>query len=242
MGQYKSSLILLGAFLAIGLTMSGYFIGQTMYNGKVALNTAEAKGLAERTVEADEADWRINFSISWKGDKELASYYSKAEENQKTIIDLLKENGLKESEIDSGLIDYSKREFRNKEQILVDTKHYLNGSIKVTTKNVKIIKGIRAKVNKLITQGIAIDNGTPSYHFTKLNDIKPEMLSEATKNARVAANEFAKNANVEVGGIRSAVQGTFIVRDQGESYGDSRKIMKNVRIVTTIRFYLTESI
>jgi hypothetical protein len=66
------------------------------------------------------------------------------------------------------------------------------------------------------------------------------MLSEATKNARIAANEFAKNANVTVGKIRSARQGNFFVRDAGEQYGDTAKIEKDVRVVTTITFYLND--
>lgn len=68
------------------------------------------------------------------------------------------------------------------------------------------------------------------------------MLKEATKNARIAANEFAKNANAEVGGIRSARQGSFYIRDEGHNYGDTKKITKKVRVVTTITFYLKDSI
>ncbi len=65
------------------------------------------------------------------------------------------------------------------------------------------------------------------------------MLKEATKNARIAANEFAANAGVEVGGIRNAKQGSFIIRDVVENYGDIKKIEKDVRVVTNITFYLT---
>ena len=66
------------------------------------------------------------------------------------------------------------------------------------------------------------------------------MLSEATRNARIAANEFAKNAGVKVGRIRSAYQGGFSIRDVGDDYSDTGKIEKNVRVVTTIEFYLTD--
>lgn len=66
MDSSRIGITFLGPFLAVGLTLGGYFIGQTMYNGKVALNTAEAKGLAERVVQADTADWQIGFSRSWQ--------------------------------------------------------------------------------------------------------------------------------------------------------------------------------
>ena len=66
------------------------------------------------------------------------------------------------------------------------------------------------------------------------------MLKEATQNAKVAANEFAESAGAKVGRIRSARQGGFIIRDAGEEYGDTQKIEKDVRVVTTISFYLTD--
>jgi len=73
-----------------------------------------------------------------------------------------------------------------------------------------------------------------------MNEIKPEMLKAATKNARIAANEFAENAGVKVGGIRSARQGSFVIRDVGQSYGETGKIEKDVRVVTSVTFFLVE--
>ncbi len=136
--------------------------------------------------------------------------------------------------------NYEFLEYRDENQNLVDEAHKLTGTISVESDKVEQVSKVRSNVNKLIAKGIDIENQAPAYYFTKLNEIKPAMLSEATKNARIAANEFAKNANVKVGGIRSAVQGNFFVRDAGEQYGDTAKIEKDVRVVTTITFYLTE--
>lgn len=230
----------LGLFIAIGLALGGYFISQTLYNAKVALNTAEVKGLAERKVTSDHAHWTISFSATGNTREEIPALYKKAEDDQKIIVNLLKENGIKESEIIIGVIDYNYHEFRNENKILVDQKHQLLGSITVETDNVNLISKVRTNINKLIAQGIDVQNGLPKYRFTKLNDIKPEMLMEATKNARLVADEFAKNAGASVGGIRSAKQGGFNIRDAGEEYGDTRKIQKEVRVVTTITFYLTD--
>ena len=104
----------------------------------------------------------------------------------------------------------------------------------------ELVSSARSKLNELIALGIDIRNNAPSYHFTSLNEIKPEMLKDATTNARIAANEFAANAGVKVGSIRTARQGGFIIRDIGESYADTTKIEKDVRVVTTITFYLTD--
>lgn len=238
--ENRSGLFFPALFVAIGLGLAGYFIGQTLYNAKVALNTAEAKGLAERRVKADRANWDIVYTEKGASRKEVPSLYAKAEKDQQMILNLLKENGFDESEINLGVLDYDYQEFRDENQRLVDQTHSLVGTISVETEKVELVGKVRASVNKLIAQGIDIENKAPTYRFTKLNEIKPDMLREATKNARIAANEFAENAGVKVGGIRSALQGSFYVRDAGEDYGDTAKIDKDVRVVTTITFYLTE--
>lgn len=236
----QSNFFFLGLFIAIGLASCGYFASQTIYNAKVALNTAEAKGLAERRVRANRVNWIIRFSVAGKKKSAIPSLYKEAEANQATILDLLKEHGFEGSEMNVGVIDYYHQEFRDNNRALVDESHQLTGSIHIETSKIEQISTARAAIGKLITQGINIQSEAPQYRFTKLNEIKPAMLKEATKNARLAANEFAQNAGVTVGGIRNAHQGSFHVRDAGQDYGDTAKINKDVRVVTTITFYLTD--
>jgi hypothetical protein len=233
---------ILGASLliAIGMAAGGYFIGQTLYNAKVGINTAEVKGLAERRVEADRAYWKIEYTVAGNKQSEIPALYEKSESDQKQVIQLLKENGFDESEILPGVISYEEKEFRGEDQKLVDVRYLLKGSIDVETNKVKLLSGVRSKMNQLIARGLDLNNNAPTYYFTKLNQIKPQMLQEATRNARIAANEFAANAGVKVGRIREARQGGFIIRDVGEEYGDTKKIDKDVRVVTTITFYLNK--
>lgn len=226
--------------LAVGVSIAGYFISQTLFNAKVALNTAEVKGLAERRVQADRAYWSIGYTVTGNNKGKISELYQQSEENQQKIMSILLQNGFEKSEIAPGVINYSKQEYRDEKQKVVDETYSLNGSIEVETSKVKLLSEVRAKMNSLIAQGLDIKNNHPSYYFTKLNEIKPDMLKEATKNARVAANEFATNAGVTVGGIRDARQGGFIIRDVGENYGDTKKIDKEVRVVTNITFYLTK--
>lgn len=238
--ENQGGLLFLGLFVALGLAVAGYFVGQTLYNAKVALNTAEVKGLAERRVSADRVNWEIVYKVKGASREEIPNLYKEAEKHQQTIIGLLKDNGFDQGEVQLGVLDYEYFEFRDDNQRLVDQTHTLVGNISVETGKVELVSKVRTNVNKLIAQGIDIENQAPAYRFTKLNEIKPDMLREATKNARIAANEFAENAGVDVGGIRSARQGSFFVRDAGEEYGDTAKIEKDVRVVTTITFYLTE--
>ena len=193
-----------GLFMALGVTLAGYFVGQTMYNAKVALNTAEAKGLAERRVKADRASWVLSFQVSGPDRADIPKLYQMSEQNQQMIIDLLTESGFDADEIKLGVIDYSHQEFRDNNQNLVDEKQQLLGSIEVLTDKVDLVSEVRSRINRLITEGVDIGNQAPRYFFPRLNEIKPDMLREATQNARIAANEFADNAGTSVGRIRSA--------------------------------------
>jgi len=238
--QSQAGLIFLGLSLAAGIATAGYFVGGTIYNAKVAINTAEVKGLAERRVVADRADWKIVYTVSGASRADVPALYKQAGQQRDTIVALLKEAGFEEGEVDTGVVDYSVTEYRDDKQVLVDQTHSLAGTVHVDTDKVGQVAKARASVNELVARGFDLDNQAPRYFFTKLNDIKPAMLQEATVNARLAANEFAANAGVKVGRIRSALQGGFNIRDAGEEYGDSAKIEKDVRVVTTITFYLTD--
>lgn len=226
--------------ISLGIAVAGYFISQTLYNSKVALNTADVKGLAERRVEADKAYWQIQYTVSGSNKSEIPTLYEMSELDQQKIISLLLESGFSKEEVIPGVINYLKKEFRDENQKLVEERHFLVGEIDIQTYKVRLVSEVRAKLNKLIAQGLDVKNNAPAYHFTKLNDIKPDMLKEATKNARLAANEFAANAGVKVGGIRNARQGGFVIRDVGQNYGDTKKIEKDVRLVTNVTFFLIE--
>ena len=110
----------LGVFLAAGLALCGYFVGQTMYNAKVALNTAEAKGLAERRVRADRANWDIMHTVKGSKKEEIPSLYNLAEMHQKAIINLLKEHGFDFG----GYLSLEKG-------IFVDKKHFQNNILRL---------------------------------------------------------------------------------------------------------------
>lgn len=92
----------------------------------------------------------------------------------------------------------------------------------------------------LVRRGVTLQEGQGMrYSFTRLNDIKPQMVAAATRDARSAAEQFARDSGPSVGGIKSATQGYFSIdpRD-GEADGSSDTPYKKVRVVTTVDFYL----
>ncbi len=235
----RRHLVIAALLLALGITAAGYFVGQTLYNSRAGINTAEVKGLAERRVMADRAVWQIRYEVAGNDDSDMAELYARSEEQRQAVVEVLTAAGFDSDEITPGTVNYQRYEYRDSNQRLVEARRVLEGTIDVETAKVDVVASARARLNELIARGIDINNNPPRYLFTGLNDIKPEMLREATTNARIAADEFARNAGVAVGGIREARQGNFEIRDAGSEYGNTARIEKDVRVVTTISFYLS---
>lgn len=230
-------LMMLGALLAIGLSVSGYFIGNTLYKAKTAENIATVKGLAERNVKSDLAIWTLSFSLVGP---QLDGVFADAKQDRETIAEFLKEQGFKASEIRMEPLNSWRNEYRDNGK-LVDESFNVSSGVTVETSDIERVSEAYAKAGELIGRGVVLSSSTPRYLYTKLNDIKPELLGEATKSARVAAEQFAGDAGGKVGGIKTATQGNFsiLAKNSTESYGeDESSIAKTVRVVTTITFYM----
>ena len=117
----------------------------------------------------------------------------------------------------------------------------LKQDINVRTDNVDTVAAATSQTGDLIAQDIVLENQSATYFFTKLNTVKPQMLKEATENARQAAYEFAQNSGSKVGKIHTANQGVFSVqsRDDPNAY-EPTQINKKVRVVATIDYFLED--
>lgn len=224
--------------IAIGLIGCGYFIGNTLYKSRVAVNTATVKGLAEEKVKSDLAVWDLNYTMEAET---LEDAYASADEKKKIVIDFLTKKGFDEKELSTNNSGYL-QEFRDSDGVLQDKKYQVTTYITIRTPDVDKVEEVRQKVGDLMEKGVMMNNNAPNYHFTGLNEIKPKLLQEATKNARLAAKQFAEDAGAKVGTIQSASQGSFSITafdgDQNYSITDTSALYKKVRVVTTIAFYL----
>ena len=109
-----------------------------------------------------------------------------------------------------------------------------------------LLENVSQKVGDLVDQGIVLEGDNygpgsrPSYLFTGLNQLKPEMIAEATENARKSAEKFAADSGARIGGIRKANQGIFqiLARDRAPGVYEQNQLHKTVRVVSTIEYYL----
>lgn len=228
--------ILAAALLATGVALAGFFASQTILNGRIGANTAAVKGLSERLVESDKARWALSYSRTERDPALLGTAFSEVEAITKRLQDLLAAQGFEPAEVYVAPLVKNDFDERDSEGRVYDRYYQIAGSLTVSTDRPALIEPARAPILALAREGIEISEDTLEYSFTHLNEIKPDMLREATENARVAADEFARNAGVTVGGIQDATQGGFEVNEApGAAPGSTQKL---VRVVTNVSFYL----
>lgn len=226
--------------LAIGIFLGGRSIKQGIVQFKEMDRTVTAKGLSEKEVKADKATWPLKFKELGNDPAEL---YDRIETNTQTIVKFLKSNGFTDEEISLApptLVDQQANMSYSSETVRY--RYKANCVVTVVTKNVDLVRKLVSKQAELMRQGVTIvgneyDEGSiVSYEFTGLNDVKPEMIAEATKNARKTAERFAEDSDSKLGKIRTADQGQFSIenRDQNTPW------LKNIRVVTTVVYTLKD--
>ena len=199
-----------------------------------------AKGLSEKEVTADKATWPLKFKELGNDPAEL---YGRIEKDNSIIVEFLKSNGLTDEEISVApptLVDQQANMSYSNETVRY--RYKANCVVTVVTKNVELVRNLVNKQPELMRQGVTIvgneydDESVVSYEFTGLNTIKPEMIAEATKNARKTAERFAEDSESELGKIRTADQGQFSIQSRDKN----TPWLKNVRVVTTVVYYLKD--
>ena len=197
--------------------------------------TVSVRGLAEREVDADLAVWKMSYTI---GQDNLAQLQKNLDSNNMQIIEFLREYNLTENDFSilspeindvttNIYLDSSKRAFN----------YVAKQNILIRSNKIQDVMNASKNTSQLLGKGIAISSdydNKVNYYFNGLNQIKPQMIEEATKNARIAAEQFARDSQSKVGKIQTATQGLFSI----EAAAPGLEHKKNVRVVTTIVYTL----
>lgn len=223
--------------IATGLIVLGNQIKQGIDNFVDKDRVVTVKGLAEMEVPANKVTWPLMYK---EVGNDLSTLYNKISHTNKAIVDFLKDKGITGDEI---CINAPEIIDMQAERYVGENKTYrynVTTVITVTSNKVDLVRSLISEQGELLKQGIAITGGDYRYNirydYTSLNEIKPQMIEEATKNAREAALKFAKDSDSELGKIKRANQGQFSIenRDANTPY------IKNIRVVTTIEYSLED--
>ncbi|HEC1874664.1 TPA: SIMPL domain-containing protein [Campylobacter jejuni] len=227
-------------FMALAIVLASLILAfgfnKALNDFKTLERSVSVKGLSQKDVEADTLIFPIKFTRS---NNNLTNLYEDLEKDKQNILRFLQTQGVKADEISynaPNIIDKLSDPYRNDN--IVSFRYVGTGNLLIYTKNVKLGKSILEKIATLGKEGIVIkiENYEIEYLYTKLNEIKPQMIEEATLNARNAAIKFAQDSNSHLGKIKKASQGQFSIsnRDKNTPY------IKTIRVVSTIEYYLKD--
>lgn len=220
--------------LAFGMIAGGYLLGNGLVRAKDADRSVTVRGLAERDVTADLAIWTVAYSAQAE---DLTSAQAGADQDSAAIRGFFREMGFPADALQPTGVNVSQFTDNGVPKFTVRQRMTLRSTDIARAQN-----AVRRQF-ELVRRGVVLDEGSGiAYTFTKLNDIKPKMVAEATRDARASAEKFAADSGTSVGTIKSASQGYFEINardgDSGGGWGVSDTPYKKVRVVTTVDFYL----
>jgi hypothetical protein len=229
--------------------LGGWVLGSQIKAIRLADRYVTVKGLVERTVKSDSAIWPVTFK---EAGNELPQVFAKSEEDKAAVLKFFAEQGITPEEITVGQIQVTDKLANEYSGNQSGSRYIVQQTVTVHSSDVDRIAKAGQKTAELVQAGIVVGGGYGqgiSYKFGGLNALKPDMITEATRNARASADRFAADSGSQVGSIRSANQGVFSIsaadagaggEDGGGGGGASpdSSIMKKVRVVATVDYYL----
>jgi hypothetical protein len=225
-------------FVFLGLAALGYLLAQAIIQFKQMDRSVTVKGLSEREMSADVVIWPISYSLA---DNDLSQLYATIETNNGLIAGFLQDKSIPASAITFAPPAITDKSAQNYGGDNNSTYRFVGSqTVTVYTAQIEVVRQAMTELSELGKQGIVIkgddyDNRT-EYLFTGLNDIKPAMIEEATRNAREVASKFAADSNSTLGKIKQARQGQFSITDRDQN----NPHIKKIRVVSTIEYYLSD--
>ena len=246
-----------GAFFALANVICVALLCWTYFHLKMEPKTLEVKGSAKRAIESD--------LISWSGtlvarDADLIKAYDKLKGDADRVAAFIKGKGVPEGEITFSSIQTGKVYAKDiipqtaaagqpaPPPMVVEShrveQYVLTQYVTVQSKDMKIVPEVSRSITSLIKDGVEIDSGSPNYLYTKLSELKIDMLGEATKDATTRASQIVTNANGKLGKLVEAKMGVMQVNPKGssatsaEGNNDTTSYEKEIMAIVTVRFEL----
>ncbi len=230
--------LILSIGIVIGLSLLAYLLGSAAKEIKRYERSVTVKGLSEREVQADIVIWPIQFTDA---NNDLGGLYQSMDVKSRKIGQYLIANGIENDEISyssPAITDKSAQQYGGSNR--AEFRYTATQTVTVYSENIDPVRSVMGSLSELGKQGIVFTGGNydaqTDYLFTRLNDVKPAMVEEATRKAREVAEKFAQDSQSRLGKIKRASQGQFAINDRDRN----NPHIKKVRVVSTVEYYLAD--
>lgn len=231
----KASHIIEAAVIAAAIVVFGLLLKAGVDNFTNKDRRVTVKGLSEIEVPADHITWNITTAETGN---DLQAVYATSSAKVAKVCKFLTDNGVKNEEIILGTPTVTDNETNRWSSDRLPFRYKIVTSLTVDSGDVDKVRGLISRQGELLSQGIALIGNEYSspihYSFVSFQEMKPRMMEEAIANARITAEQFAKNSGSRLGKIVSADQGQFSIN----SKDDNNPQIKKLRVVTTITYAL----
>ena len=224
-----------GLFVMLGLVVLGLQFPRAVEKFRSFDRTVNVKGLCEKEFKADKVIWPVVYKVMAN---DIQSVYDQIDANNAIVMAFLESGGVKVDEISVAVPTISDKyatEYGSNDRAY---RYIATNVLTVCTSDVDAVLALMSRQSELLKKGVVTGGNSwenpVEFKYEGLNDIKPQMIEEATMNAREAAEKFAKDSHSRLGKIKTANQGTFTIenRDSNTPY------IKKVRVVTSVTYYL----
>lgn len=243
MANDNRPLLVPALIIALGVAVAGFAVGHGFSAGRATDRFVEVKGLAEQEVEADLALWPLRFTATGN---DLAQVQSQVARDTRQVMTFLARNGIDTAGAELQNLEVSDALANRYNPNTGGPRFIIQQVLMVRSNQPRVVMAASQRVSELVSAGVVLNQsgdygmGGPTYVFTGLNALKPDMIATATANARVAAEQFARDSRTELGPIRQANQGVFVIlpRDQAPGVQEGSQLSKTVRVVSTVQYFL----
>ncbi len=234
--------------LAAGVSLAGFLAGNGFARARTADRYVTVKGVAEREAKADLAIWPLSVVGA---DNSLTTAHTKLQASVTGVLQFLVKHGIDTSQVELtgfSVTDALAREYGPER--LPTNRYVIRQTVMVRSVRPDLVLAASQQIGELASIGVVVSSGPeyrgsdggPTFVFTGLNKLKPQMIADATARAREAAEQFARDSHSDLGGIRQANQGIFEIlpRDQAPGMSSESQINKTVRVVSTVEYFLKD--
>jgi hypothetical protein len=230
--------------LAVGVTLGGLLIGLGFARARSADRFVTVKGIAEREVAADVAIWALRLVTA---SNDLSAAHGELQLHVAKVREFLQQQQIDSSQVSLQgfvVVDALANPYAQSERVA--SRYVMRQTVLVRSSDPERVLAASQRIAELVNAGVVISSGEeygpggPTFIFTQLNELKPEMLAESTARAREAAQQFARDAESGLGSIRRANQGVFEIlpRAPGPGMTEESQLLKTVRVVSTVEYFL----